>query len=63
MAMPMGVDVPQVGHRAAPGCRLSPQVEQRIVFAGESLIFNFGPYEPRSGKIQATERDLPTRYE
>jgi hypothetical protein len=28
--MPIGVDVPHVGHRVAPGWRLSPHVEQRI---------------------------------
>lgn len=33
--MPMGVDVPQVGHRVAPGWRLSPHVEQRIAIAKE----------------------------
>jgi hypothetical protein len=45
--------VPHVGHRTAPGFKVSPHVEQRIVFARESFVFNFGPYEASAGKIQA----------
>jgi hypothetical protein len=50
--MPTGVDVPQVGHRVAPGWRGSPHVEQRIRFARKSFSCNLRRYEPPPKKIQ-----------
>jgi hypothetical protein len=57
--MPTGVDVPHVGHRVAPGWRVSPHVEQRIRFARKSLSFNLRPYEPPLKKIQRATAHNP----
>ena len=59
MAIPTGVDVPHVGHRTAPGCRLSPQVEHLIVFAGKSFVSTPVPYERLDKKIHLVEGENP----
>ncbi len=51
--MPTGVEVPHVGHRTAPGWRVSPQVEQRIrSYRRKTFSFDFRPYEASERKIQ-----------
>lgn len=64
--MPIGVEAPHVGHRVAPGCRFSPQVEQRIwecvrlVYVRGSKI-DFRPYDESREKIQNSKAPNPLR--
>ncbi len=57
--MPTGVDVPHVGHRTAPGCRLSPHVEQRIDIAVNGSLRLFVPTNALLGRFMPEGPESP----